>query len=290
MPRPIAPMLAGFLMLAIGIWPAVSQSVEPHSCSLPELAPEARPGLPDTALLAAYNEQAARIHSVVAAAAVRGWAGTEHANRPSPALIYFREPAWLRLTGEVPFSGRRSVDLFSDGRNFWLLVPDRKTMRLYEGPVDAPADAKDPRANLRPQPMVDALRWPTGTLSSRQSAPSGGPTRSINLDLPATPPFPARNATVEFDLRGGVVNGVKIRDAAQHPEFELQYSDWQPAEHDGCFPRRIVMTQPLDNRELDIRIASLRLNERIPAPEFRMASPIGIPVTHLPGAAAADQH
>jgi hypothetical protein len=290
MPRPIAAMLVGFLMLAIGIRPAVSQAAKPHSCSLPELAPGAPLVLPDTALLAAYNGQAARIHSIVAAAAVRGWAGTEHANRPTPALIYFREPAWLRLTGEVPFSGRRSVDLFSDGRHFWLLVPDRKTVRLFEGPVDAPADDKDPRADLRPQPMVDALRWPRGTLSSVQTPSSDPATRIINLDLPAAAPFPARTAAAEFDLREGVVKGMKILDAAQHVVLELQYSDWQPAEQDVCFPRRIVMTQPLDKRELDIRIASLRLNERIPAPEFRMAAPIGVPVTHLPGAGTADEH
>ncbi len=202
--------------------------------------------------------------------------------------LYFRTPAWLRATGTVPFSGRRTLDLFSNGRQFWLLVPDGKSMHLFEGPVDAPSTSTNASANLRPRPLVDALHWESGSLHPVQPSPAGnGATRTIRVDLPAELVSPARTADVEFDLKDGVVRQVAMRDASQRLVLQLSYSDWQPAEENNCYPRHIEVEQPLDDRGLDIRIALLRLNGRIDSREFRMMAPIGAPVTHVGDAIAA---
>jgi hypothetical protein len=284
-------IFAGFLGLGMAAQTAASQAAGSHPCSLPGLGPDAKQELSDADLLAAWNAQSARVRSLEASAAVRGWAGTTHSGRPSPALLYFRAPAWLRSTGEVPFSNRRTVDLFSNGRDFWLLTPDGKRMRLFTGPVDAPPASSDASANLRPRPLIDALHWEAGTLSAAQSPapPANGRTRTIELDLPAEAPFPARTAAVEFDLRAGVVDGVAIRDALQRQVLELHYSEWQTTDVNSCYPRHIGIVQPLGDRKLDIRIAVVRLNSRIEPGEFRMIAPIGVPVTQLGGTTVADQ-
>jgi len=80
-------------------------------------------------------------------------------SRPSPAILTFRAPHCCALTGVVPFSARRTFDIASDGREFRLLVPDGKIMRFFVGPVDAPPISSNPRENLRPKPIVDALHW-----------------------------------------------------------------------------------------------------------------------------------
>lgn len=266
----------------------IAQDPSSSSCSLPGLTPNPKESPTDKALLAAWNAQSARVKSVEASAAVQGWSDTKHSGRPSPVALYFRTPAWLRATGTVPFSGRRTLDLFSNGRQFWLLVPDGKSMHLFEGPVDAPSASTNASANLRPRPLVDALHWESGSLSPVQDPPTGNAAmRTIRFDLPAEPVSPARTTDVEFDLTDGVVEEVVMRDASQRVVLRLNYSDWQPAEENNCYPRHIEVEQPLDDRGLDIRIALLRLNGRIDSREFRMVAPIGAPVTHLGDAIAA---
>ena len=283
-------MLAGFLALGIAATDLVGQTAQPATCSLPGLVPNATPAPSDADLLAAYNAQSARVHTVAAAAAVHGWAGKRRADRPGPAILYFREPAWIRATGDVPLSSKRTFDLLGNGRDFWLVAPDGKAKRLFEGPVDAPPVSASPQANLRPRPLVDALHWERGTLSAGQEGPSAAGTRTLLLELPAEPPFPARTAAVTFDLRGGVVTEVDFRDGAQQVELRLLYGDWQPGDDGICYPRQITIVQPEDDREFDIRIASLRLNARIGGQEFRMAAPIGVPVTQLAGPGTGAAH
>lgn len=284
--RSASVVLAGFLALGIAATDLAAQAPQPATCSLPGLAPNATPAPSDADLLAAYNAQSARVHSVEAAASVHGWAGKRREERPGPVLLHFREPAWIRATGAVPYSGKRTFDLLGNGRDFWLVAPDGKAKRLFEGPVDAPAVSSSPQANLRPRPLVDALHWEAGRLDAQQDSRATPGTRTLLLDLPAEPPFPSRTATVAFDLRSGVVTEVDFRDAAQRVDLQLRYGDWQPGEDGICYPRQIAIDQPLDDREFDLQIASLRLNERIAGQEFRMAAPLGVPVTHLAGPAA----
>lgn len=128
----------------------------------------------------------------VVAVIVRGQSGAEYNVHPRgaqalPALLSFLAPDFLRLTGEIPFSGRRSFDLASDGRELRLLVPDGKFMRFLVGPVDAPATSKNPRENLRPRPLVDALHWVAATLSPpiQSSGNEQGSHHSIAVNLAA---------------------------------------------------------------------------------------------------------
>jgi outer membrane lipoprotein-sorting protein len=272
--------------------PGSSASARP--CFLPGLSPNATGGVEDGNLLSAYNARASLVRSLEAAVVVRGKGGTEYGprakdSRPSPAMIDFRAPASLRVTGEIPFSGRRSFDISSDGREFRLLVPDGKVMRFFVGPVDAAATSAKPLENLRPQPLIDALRWTPGQLgrSPELSQDENEGTRTISVDLPASQGGAAKTVRLEFDLRSGVVAELAVLDASQRVVSEIHYSDWQEIAQSGkgadpvCFPRRIVLIQPRQDLQLEIKILSLELNSPIPSSQFRVAAPRGIPVTRL---------
>jgi hypothetical protein len=128
-------------------------------CSMPGIAPASERSLSDADLLASYNSQAGLIQTVQGSVVVRAKGGPElgskvRDSRPSPAILSFRAPASLRMTGVVPFSARRTFDIASDGREFRLLVPDGKIMRFFVGPVDAPPVSSNPRENLRAQPFL----------------------------------------------------------------------------------------------------------------------------------------
>ena len=276
--------------------PAASKGADPttaHACFLPGLAPGSGKSATADDLLAVYNARASLIQTLEVSAMLRVKAGAEYgpqarAPRPFPAMIDVSAPASLRLIGVVPFSGRRTFDISSDGRELRLLVPDRDRMRLMAGPVDAPPTSSNPRENIRPQPLIDALRWPPGMLPhAPKSVRAGGKgVRIMALDLAPEERGSARTAQVEFDVNRGVVPRVTIEVTSQRSPTEIDFSDWQEwANSNGsastCFPKRILVSQPQQHLELEMKVISVQVNPQIPASKFQMTAPAGIPVTRM---------
>jgi outer membrane lipoprotein-sorting protein len=265
-----------------------------NACSMPGLAQNAPQGLKDEELLGAYNAQAALVHSLQASAIVRAKAGSEYGVKvqeaqPSLAQLKFLAPASLRMTGVVPFAGRRTFDLSSDGREFRLLVPDGKFMRFYVGPVDAPPTSANPQENLRPQPIVESLHWLQAKLRNSTKSPQskGRGTRTIEAELIGLKQGGKTAVEIEFDLRSGAVSRLTYLDAAAKPVTEIQYSNWQRiptgAEGSGpvCFPKRIFITEPQHNLQLDMKIVSGQINAPVSPSQFQLIPPRGIAVKRL---------
>ncbi len=273
---------------------AAAEGVGDPSCSMPGLAPKSHQLMQDEDLLAAYTAQASRVKSLEATVMARAKAGAEYKaqaqdSRPSPVMIEFHVPGFLRMTGVIPFSAQRTFDMSSDGRDFRLLVPDGKVMRFFAGPVDAPVTSSNPRENLRPQPVVDALHWPQGKLwvgvekgSARQTG-----LREITLHLAPSTGDSGRTAIVQFDLDRGVVSQLTMNDVAGRTVTQIQYDDWQKiAQESGgieraCFPKRIIIVQPRQDLQLEMKVLSVMLNPPIPPQRFRLMPPGGISVTRL---------
>ena len=261
---------------------------------MPGMAPDSERSFTDADLLASYNSQAELIQTVQASVVVRAKGGPQFGSkvrdsRPSPAILTFRAPASLRMTGVVPFSARRTFDIASDGREFRLLVPDGKIMRFFVGPVDAPPVSSNPRENLRPQPIVDALHWFQARLVSA-GAPGGsetGDVRALNVVLLGPREESRKTARLEFDLRGGTVSKVDIFDDAQKVVTELHYSNWQQVPVSGkpgnsiCFPKQVLVNQQAQNLQLEIKTMSAELNGVLAPTQFQLTPPRGIPVTRV---------
>jgi outer membrane lipoprotein-sorting protein len=269
-------------------------SVSIHTCSLPNLPGNAHQRPTDEDLLGAYNAQASLLQTLEATVMLRGSGGSafgKHASdsRGAPAMLSFRAPGWLRITGVIPFSAQRSFDLSSDGREFRLLVPDGKRMRFYVGPVDAPTTSQNPRENLRPQPLIHALHWARATLSgSVSSKQAGSPdARTITVGLLGAQNDSARSAEIAYDLRNGTVTGLVIRDASGLAVSEIHYADWREVTNGGsapspfCFPRRMTVNQPREGIQLEMKLVAITVNPRIPPSKFQLTPPAGLPVKRL---------
>jgi hypothetical protein len=259
-------------------------------CSLPGIAAGTRP-LRGEELLAAYNAQSEVVRSLQASVIVRGQSGAEYKVRPHgaqalPAMVSFQAPAYLRMTGVVPFSARRSFDLASDGRELRLLVPDGKLMRFLIGPADAPATSKNPRENLRPRPLVDALHWPSAIalLPGGAKPQEAGEHQSVEVGLEPAMRGEARAARLDFDLQTGTLAAITISDASKQILSDIRYGDWRTvpgADRSVCYPRRVELTQPGQDLHLDLKIVAMQLNVPMSRMQFRLPPPRGIPVTRL---------
>jgi hypothetical protein len=263
-------------------------------CSLPGLTSVTRQPPTDDELLAAYNTRAALVQSLEATVLVKAKGGPDYAKRgkdakPAPTMLSFRAPASLRMTGVIPFSARRSFDFASNAKEFRLLVPDGKRMRFYVGSIDVPPVSANPRENLRPQPIIDALNWTRGVLHIRvrgnESTTKG--MRTIKVDLADATEAAAKTAEVDFAMANGTVTGITFRDARGSIVSVVHYADWQDLVNGDngtgavCFPRRIAVVQPQQDLQLEIKVLVLSVNPYIPPSRFDLSPPRGVPVTRL---------
>jgi hypothetical protein len=273
-----------------------------QTCSLPGLTPDLRRTPTTDDLLRAYNAQAALVHSVRGSLILHSQdesepGGQKKNSRPFPAMLSFKSPAFVRMTGVIPFAGRRSFDLASDGRQFRLLVPEGKAMRLFVGPADALQTSSDAKENIRPRMVLEAVSWlPARLKPQANSTPAmrdGMETMDVELTTSTRSLVPAQ---LEFDLRTGTLARITIPDADTKSSTSVDYSDWQSARGAGagdrtaCFPRRILFTQPEQARSLEMKFMSVEVNVAIPLAQFQFVPPPGVPITRLGPAAGSARH
>jgi hypothetical protein len=288
--------LSAALAIAIAAEPAGTQSapgasaaVQEQACSLPGLTPDLRRAPTTDDLLAAYNSQAALLHSLRGSLILRGQGqarpdGKTDNPRPFPAMLIFRSPAWVRLTGVIPFSARRSFDLASDGRSFRLLMPDGKVMRLIVGSVDALETSPDPRENIRPRMVLEAIHWLPAKLRKPPTPAENHQIQTIDVSLrtSAGEQVPAQLA---FNLQNGTLARLVIPDPGGQSASEVDYTDWQTAPDAGsgdrkvCFPRRMYITQPQQNRHLEMKFESVQVNASAQPGDFQLVPPRGVVVS-----------
>jgi hypothetical protein len=275
--------------------PAYTKNESISTCSMPGLGQGTRRKLSAQDLVAAYNAQAALVHTLQASTVLRAQDDAElnstlHGSRPFPASLQFKAPNQVRLTGVVPFSSRRSFDMASDGREFRLLVPDGNAMRLIVGPVDAPANSPNPRENIRPQLILEAIFLLPAKLIGRADHPASrnNHEETVPVEL-TTSTGDHENAQLEFDVRDGNLARISLEDAKGQPATDVSYSAWQgvsSSENGGrqvCFPRQMLVTQQQPSRKLEIRFLSVELNAPMTPSQFQLIPPHGIQVTRVGG-------
>jgi hypothetical protein len=281
------------LIAAAQSTPDTHRDSQALSCSLPGIAANSDRKLTTDDLVAAYNAQAALIHTVRASLILRGEGvegsgPTEDNSRPIPTTLTFRSPTLLRMTGVIPFSARRVFDLASDGRQFRLLVQEKSGMRVIVGPVDAPQASTNFKENIRPQMALEAIRWLPARLKGPAVPESTGAPgiRTIDVEL-QTSTGKRMPAQLEFDLHTGTLTRLILLDPVGKQASEVDYSDWQKATEasrpgsQACFPRRIFVTQPKENRKIEMKFLSVQLNVPVESSQFQFVPPPGATVTRV---------
>jgi hypothetical protein len=262
-----------------------------RTCSL--LDPQPAGAVDDSALLAAYNGQANRIRSMHVEALMRARAGTEYhvgeQQREMPVLLDLVRPDLVRVTGAIPSMSSRGFEMASDGKEFRLLIPENGRRRFLVGPADAPAQSENPRENLRPQPIVDALLWRSGKLSrSSEGRVAGSGDRTLKIDLPRARTGD-QTAEIEFDLKHATVSSLTVYDVEQTVVSEARYSEWAKIDSSpdepagGCFPRQIQFLEPAQNYEITLRILRVVFNLDVPKSSFHPSPPKGVPIVPVLG-------
>jgi hypothetical protein len=277
-------------------YPAPASHASENSCSMPGLGPGRGLQVRAEDLLSSYNKQAALVHSLHVSAILRAKGGPRYGAklqeaRPAPVDIRFVAPATLRMTGMTPFSGRRTFDMSSDGRDFRLLAPDGNVMRFFVGPVDAPATSLDPRGNLRPEAVLEALHWLPAKLERQAGPGNAAADRSAKIEVELISPAPTGSvrADIEFDLRSGTVTRLDTLDAVGKVATEIDFNDWKRAEeYQGkaepiCFPRRMLVVQHEQDLQVEVKILSMEVNLPLSPLQLPLIPPRGIPVTRVPG-------
>jgi outer membrane lipoprotein-sorting protein len=270
----------------------LDRSHPPRGCSLfsPQLNPASH--IEDLALLNAYNLQANSIRSLHVEALMRARAGKEYRvgeqQREMPVLIDLVRPDLVRVIGSVPAMSSRGFEMASDGKEFRLLIPEDGKRRFFVGPADAPAQSQNPRENLRPEPISDALLWREGKLFET-SAPQVDPAedRTLKLAIGLTR-VGEQTAVVDFDLPRGVVKSVTVYDSAGTLVSRANYSDWAPTEPSpeehiagGCFPKQVQFLEPTQDYEIELRVLRVEFNSSLPKSSFHPSPPRGVPVVPL---------
>ena len=151
-----------------------------------------------------------------------------------------------------------------------------------------PRRTQNPRENLRPQPLIDALRWQLATARNvaHTKPVASSNFESVEVDLPPTRTGPT-TAKIEFDLQSGVVASVSTYDSSGHLLSEVSYREWKPmmtypaGTSIGCFPRRIHLLQHAGDFDLTIRVTDIALNPDISKSIFKPSPPKGIPVVQV---------
>jgi hypothetical protein len=279
----------------------LSSNHEPRFCSLLDPQSDQAHDVDDVKLLNTYNRQTHLIRSLHLIAMVRGKAGKEFGigvhTQELPAVIDFVQPNLVHVTGVVPFSGSRVFEMASDGRELRLLVPIDGKKTFLVGPIDAPAQSQNARENLRPQPLINALRWQEGKLGagSRWQGARNSGIRELTVDLPLGLTG-AHTAKIDFDLLHGQVNSVATYDSAGELISKATYSNWQEvaaspsSPSQGCLPRRIDFVEAKQNYEFTLRVSQTVLNSEIPRFHFHPSPPRGIPVLRLGSSETAATH
>ncbi len=290
-------LCAGCLQLAAQVG-AVPPRQDPgrSPCSLVDPRSLQAAAVDDDALLAAYNRQADAIHSMHIEALLRARAGQEYRvgekQREFPILLDLVRPDLVRVTGAVPAMSSRGFEMASDGKEFRLLISEDGRREFLAGPADAPPQSQNPRENLRPQPIVDALLWRSGKLlQSSESGVQKAGTRTIRADLQATRAG-EQTAQIGFNLQRGTVDSLTILDAAGGLVSEVKYADWAKIDSfgaepvSGCFPRKVDFLEPSQDYEISLQILRVAYNQPIPRSAFHPSPPKGVPVIPLLSAPA----
>ena len=291
--RRCAYFTAAALFLCLRALQAAGQSTplpagfEAGSCSLPGVAADAGQTTPAAELLRAYNAQADGIHSLRGSLMVQihntaDSGGQAKDPKPVAAMLSFRAPASVRLTGLAPFSSTQTFDLASDGRSYEMLLPDGNTMRFVAGLTDAPAGSANPPKSIQAQTIVEALRGlPAQLRGSATSTPEmSGAVKTLDVTL-TTATGRELAAQLDFDLGSGTLSRMSVPDPEGGTTTRIFYKDWHRASAVGapgkyvCFPTRIDVAQPGQSREIEFKFLSIEMNAPVLPRQFRFRAPAG---------------
>jgi outer membrane lipoprotein-sorting protein len=268
-------------------------------------------------LLGRYNQQAQSITSVNAGVSMKLTAGSAYSGvieqyHEVNGFVLAAKPANIRVIGQAPVVAKNIFDMVSNGEKFDIYIPSKN--EFIEGPDNLTRQASKPIENLRPQHLIDALLWepiPAGApvlfeeasegashfyiltairAASGEDATNGSATGSSDWEISRKIWFDRTNlqiVRIENFTSGGKVasdvhysNWLSIGVSPRDSQASTTASSADSAIAALFYPRRIAISRPSDDYQLQIEIKKLAVNEPISADRFVLAQPAGTKLIH----------
>lgn len=238
-------------------------------------------------LVAQYNQQARNVKSINAAVTMTLIAGSAYNGvikqyHQVNGFILARQPADIRVIGQVPVVGTNIFDMVSDGETFRIFIPSRN--QFITGPARLERPSATPIENLRPQHLTGAIFWtpiPSNApvLFEEAGDTSDVPARYYILTIVETANSSASEASewqiarkIWFDRADLHVSRIQTYDPTGKMLSDIHYSEWDTF-GTGRYPRQISVNRPANDYELQIHAVRLTLNEAITDDHFVLQQP-----------------
>jgi hypothetical protein len=250
-------------------------------------------------LIAAYNEQAAAVHSINASVSIKLTAGTGYSGvikqyHEVNGFLLAQSPASIRVIGQAPIVGTNIFDMVSDGQTFHIFIPSKN--QFLVGPANLQRQSAKPIENLRPQHLIEAIFWlsiPVDVpvlleaddemearyyvLTVVRSVAAGSDSMSTSTPGPTDWQIARK---IWFDRADLSIDRLQVYDANGAVNADVRYSQWDNFEGTR-FARQISLTRPGEDYVLSIRLNKLTLNQPIAADRFVLQQPAGTQLVDL---------
>jgi outer membrane lipoprotein-sorting protein len=275
--------MAGVVCFACGC--AVSQkTVVP-----PAQAPAALQTATEAQLIERYNNLAQGIQSINAGVTMKLTAGSAYSGvieqyHEVNGFIVAARPVDIRVIGQAPVVSKDIFDMVSDGSTFSIYIPSKH--KFIVGPANLEPRAEKPIENLRPQHLLDALFMPeipkdalVLVEEASEAAARYYVLTVVRSALPASGVTEEIARKVWFDRTDLHVSRIENFGSGGKVVSDVGYADWQPI-GDKSYARKISVTRPGDDYQLQIEIKKLTVNEPTKPEQFILAQPPGTDLVH----------
>lgn len=250
-----------------------------------------------TSLIAAINQQAAKVQSLQATVDIDssvGGAKKGHVTdyKEIRGYVLARKPAMLHMIGLLPIVRTTAFDMVSDGKEFKLWIPPKNRFVVGRNDVESHA-TEQPMESIRPQDIYDALLVhaidPEHDIAVLENGyeilhdPKGHRVLQEDYELVViqkTAKGWGLSRKIVFSRTDLQPHRQYIYDNDGKLATDARYANYK--DYDGVsFPSRIEIYRPQEEYDITLNMLKLEINKELRDDQFALQQPPGAEVVRL---------
>ena len=199
--------------------------------------------------------------------------------RQTKGFILVERPGHIRVKGQAPLALATVFDMVSDGGEYRVSIPINN--KFIVGNAHAPATAKNPVMNLRPQHIMNALFVDvvpyvnnSQVKSTLEEATEGRRSFYVFSFIDVAGPDAQVIEKIWIDRTDLQIARKQIFGKDGKPDTNVEYSGYETEDGRG-FPQVVVIQRPIEDYTLRIIFQRTNLNEKLAADAFTLERPPG---------------
>ena len=205
--------------------------------------------------------------------------------RQTKGFILVERPGHIRVKGQAPLALATVFDMVSDGGEYRVSIPINN--KFIVGNAHAPATAKNPVMNLRPQHIMNALFVDvvpyvnnSQVKSTLEEATEGRRSFYVFSFIDVAGPDAQVIEKIWIDRTDLQIARKQIFGKDGKPDTNVEYSGYETEDGKG-FPQVVVIQRPIEDYTLRIIFQRTNLNEKLAADAFTLERPPGSELVQL---------